>query len=194
MNIIKSITAHEMARRFAVGEVNSQFFFSQDESIKNETLQFLTSGDYALECIGIQRHWESRGIFIKSLPKDTEWSLAKLRLSENEFAQLRTVNVDGWINYTSGSLRLVDAAIFLHSNPTIDPRVMAVISSCNQGMFEICGITLFGQSFERPLTIVEGTARLVTLYLNYVQKKSCLIYNNEIEVVVGLSHSNWCFS
>ncbi len=194
MNIVENITEHEMDRRFAIGEVHSQFFFSPDESIIQETLSFLTSGDHELERRGIQRHWRSRGGFVNSLPEDTEWSLAKLRLTENEFVQLHTVNVNGWVSYTSGSLRLIDAAIFLQANPSRDPRVSAIISAFNQGQFEICGITFFGQTIEGPFTIVEGTARLVALYLNCVQKNTSPLCMEEIEVVLGLSHSNWHFS
>ena len=74
-----------MARRFAIGEVHSQFFFTPDESITKETLSFLTSGDHELECRGIEQHWKTREGFVKSLPIDTAWNLAKLKLSEEEF-------------------------------------------------------------------------------------------------------------
>jgi hypothetical protein len=194
MNIKENITKHEMARRFAMGEVRSQFFFSQEEENKEETLHFLNSDNFNFERLGIQRHWKSRGNFVNSLPEDTEWSLAKLRLSEDEFVRLHTVNVDGWVSYTSGSLRLVDAAFFLQANPERDPRVSAIISACNQGQLEICGITLLGRTIEGPFTIVEGTARLVALYLNCVQKNTSPLCMEEIEVVLGLSHSNWHFS
>lgn len=194
MNIVEKLTEHEMARRFAIGEARSQFFFSQEELKKQETLHFLTSGDHDLERRGIQRHWKTRGSFVNSLPKDTEWSLAKLSLSEDEFARFRTVNVDVWLIYTNGSLMLIDAAIFLQENPSRDKRVAEVISACKQGQLEICGITLFGRALEGPLTIVEGTARLVALYLNCVQKNLSLLCAEEIEVVLGLSDSNWSFS
>ena len=194
MNIVENITEHEMARRFAIGEVHSRFFFTPEESIRREALSFLTSGYHKLECRGIEQHWKARGTFVKSLPADTVWSLAKLRLSENEFAQLHTVNVDGWVSYTNGSLRLIDAAIFLQANPGRDPRVSAIISACNQGQLEICGITLFGQTLNGPFTIVEGTARLVALYLNCVQKNTSPLCTDEIDIVLGLSSSKWRFS
>jgi len=180
-----------MERRFAIGEVYS-YYFCPDELYRKETLNFLTSGDYALERLGIQRHWEwSRRDFVNSLPNDTEWSLAQLRLSEDEFARLRTVNDGGWISYTDGSLRLVDAAIFLQANVHVDQRVAAVISACNQGQCEMCGITLFGHTLEGQLTIVEGHSRLVALYLNSVQKQSTTLCTEEIEVVLGISCSKW---
>jgi hypothetical protein len=194
MYIVREITKHEMVRRFAIGEVYSHFF-SQDEPYRQETLNFLTSGNDELERCGIQRHWGwSRGAFVSSLPNDTEWSLARLRLSEDEFARLRIVNGGGWMRYTDRSLRLVDAAIFLQANPGCDRRVAEIISALNRGQCEMCGITLFSHSLEGPFTIVEGTARLLALYLNCIQKKSTILCTEEIEVVLGLSHSNWRFS
>jgi hypothetical protein len=193
MYIVKNITKHEMNRRFVIGEVYSEFFPSRDELYKQETLNFLNSGDVDLEHIGIQRHWK-RGNFLNFLPNDTAWSLSQLRLSEDEFARLRTVNDGDWIKYTNRSLRLIDAAIFLQANPGSDQRVAEVISAFNRGQCEMCGITLFSDSLEGPFTIVEGTARLVALYLNCIQKKSTILCTEEIEVVFGLSHSKWRFS
>ena len=194
MNILENITKHEMVRRFAIGEVYSQFFYTRNESIRREALSFLNSGDHELECRGIAQHQRSRGIFVKSLPADTVWSLAKLSLSENEFSKLHTVNVDGWVGYTKGSLRLIDAAIFLQEYPDIDSRVSGIISACKQGQLEICGITLFGQTLNGPFTIVEGTARLVALYLNCVQKNTSPLCSDEIDIVIGLSSYRWSFS
>ena len=183
-----------MTRRFAIGEVNSGFFFSHDEANRKKTLQLLTSGDRSLESLGIQNHRRTRGHFVDSLPADTEWYLAKLCLSVDEFVQLQTVNVDGWIRYTNGSLKLIDAAIFLQTNPHTDPRVTDVITACNQGQIELCGITLFGRTLDGSLTIVEGTARLVAMYLACVQQRSHLLGMEEIEIVLGLSKENWSFS
>lgn len=194
MKILENITEHEMARRFAIGEVHSQFFFSNDESTRQEVLSFLTSGDYDLENRGIEHHWKSRGNFVKSLPTDTEWSIAKLCLSKNDFSQLYTVNRDGWVEYTNNSLRLIDAAIYLQENPDRDPRVSAIISACNQGQIELCGITLFSQTIKGTFTIVEGTGRLVALYLNCVQKNTSPLCKDEIDIVLGLSTSLWRFS
>jgi len=194
MKIIKNITAHEMARRFALGEVHSRFFFPHEESVEQETIQFLTSGDYTLERRGIERHWKSHGPFVDSLPKDTDWHLAKLNLSEDEFSIFHTVNVDGWIRYTNRSLKLIDAAIYLQANPGCDQRVDAIISAFKKNQFEFTGITLFGQKMEGPLTIVEGTARLVALYLNCFQKNIRALCDEEIQVVIGLSQAKWHFS
>lgn len=194
MIILRKIDRHEMARRFAIGEVNSGFFFSRDEIDKKKTLQLLTSGDYNLECLGIDNHRRTRGHFVDSLPRDTGWYLAKLRMSEDEFEQLRTVNVDGWVRYTNGSLRLIDAAIFLEANPEADSRVAEVIGACKQGRIELCGITLFGRTTDGPLTVVEGTARLVTLYLTHVKQRSCPPILEDVEIALGLSEVNWSFS
>ena len=193
MIIQKKVDKHEMARRFAIGEVNSGFFFSQDATDKQKTLQLLVSGDFELECFGIQNHRRTRGHFVDTLPKDTEWHLARLRLSEDEFVRLRTVADDGWRKYTNGSLKLIDAATFLQTNPKVDSRVTAMIAACDQGRIELCGITLFGITLDGPLTIVEGTARLVALYLTCVKAMSCPLNLQDIEVILGLSAAPWSF-
>jgi len=177
-----------------MGEVNSGFFFSQDEVDRNRTLQLLTSGNYTDERSGIRNHQITRGGFIKSLPQDTKWYLAKLHMSEDEFGRLRTVNVDGWVNYTKGSLMLTDAAIFLEASPQADQRVTEIVDACKQGTIELCGITLFGRTTDGLLTVVEGTARLVSLYLTCVKQRSCQLNLEDIEVVLGLSETRWCFS
>jgi hypothetical protein len=194
MIILREIDRHEMARRFAIGEVNSGFFFSPDETDRKKTLQLLTSGDHDLERLRIQRHQRTRGGFIDSLPRDTEWHLAKLPMSADEFELLRTVNVDGWVKYTNGSLRLIDAAIFLEANPEADPRVTEIISACKQGRIELCGITLFGRTTDGPLTVVEGTARLVSLYLTCAKQRSCPLSLEDVEIALGLSETRWSFS
>ena len=182
-----------MARRFAIGEVHSEFFYSKDESIKQETIKLLTSGNHELECRGIQKHTFRRR-YIVDLPNDTQWHIAQLRLSEEEFARLRTVKITGWEEYTNGSFKLIDAANYLDANPNRDPRVAAVISACEKGKLCMYGITLLGKTLTSPLTIVEGTARLVAIYLKCVQNKSSPLCTEKIEVVIGLSDSTWCFS
>ncbi len=194
MRIIRGISAHEMARRFAIGEINSNFFHSKDEPYKQETVRLLTSGDPTREVQGIQRHWQTRRAFVNSLPGDTQWNLARLDLAKDEFARLETIRDTGWINYTGGSLKLVEAANSLQLNPNRDPRVAAIVSACKQGKLDLRGITLLGQTDVGPFTIVEGSARLVALYLCCVLSTSSPICANDIEVVVGLSPTRWSWS
>ncbi len=192
MIILKKVDKHEMARRFAIGEVNSQFFFSEDEATKRETLRCLRSGDRELERVGIQSHWRTRGPFIESLPKFTSWHVATLGLDEAQFLTLRTVSDAGWMKYTNGSRKLVDAARFLHLNPDADRRVRAIVEAHQHGQAERCGITLLGKRRTGPFTIVEGTGRLIALYLTNIHAKPPLGFElKEIEIVVGLSWWNW---
>ena len=50
------------------------------------------------------------------------------------------------------------------------------------------------QTLKGPFTIVEGTARLVALYLNCVHKKTSPLCLDEIDIVLGLSACKWSFS
>lgn len=194
MKIIRGITAHEMARRFAIGEIRSQFLLAPDKEYRDETLRFLTSGNPDFELEGIRRHQLTRGEFVNSIPRDTNWHLALLSLSNDEFARLRTINRDGWRTYSNGTLRLVDAATYLREDPSRDTRVAKIITACQWGTLEMLGITLFAQTVQGPYTIVEGTGRLVVLYLCCILSTSSLICTDEVEVILGISSTHWQFS
>ncbi len=189
MRIIRSVSSHEMARRFAIGEVNSSFFHSNDERHRQETLQLLQSGNLMSEIEGIRRHRLTRAALVDSVPSDTEWNLARINLSKEEFAQLQTIRDPGWINHTGGTLRLVDAATSLQADPGRDNRVTDVVSACKQGQLELRGITLLGQSLSGPFSILEGTARLVALYLCCVISTVGPYCGEDMEIMLGLSQT-----
>ena len=194
MRIVSEISAHEMARRFAIGEVTSQFFASGDHRYREETLAFLASGDKGLELEGIRRHHKTRGSFVKSIPPSTRWHIARLELSMDEFQRLNTIRDTGWIDLTNSTLKLVDVAQLMEKDPGRDPRLAEVITACKRGRLELRGITLFGQTEEGSLTIVEGTARLVALYLACVLRKASPHCAQNVEVVLGISDTTWRWS
>lgn len=117
MNIIQEIGFHEMQKQWAIGEVKSQFFYSKDPAIQEETLLLLKSGDPSKEAEGIKRHQKKRGCFVGSIPADTKWFLASLDIAEDEFGGLRTIRDPGWEKYSRGSYLLCDAANYLIKNP-----------------------------------------------------------------------------
>jgi hypothetical protein len=179
-----------MMIRFAIGEVRSNFFFSNDEAFRAETLGLLTSGDVLREDQGLRRHQESRGRFLESLPRDTRWHLAMLRTNRVEFDQLRTINDAAWLRYSRGTRRLVDAAAFLAGDERRDPRV-STISKQFPGNVELRGITLLGKDPEGTSVIVEGTARLVAVCQRCLAGSGPGGCPDELEVVLGLTASKW---
>ena len=195
MNIISEIDRHEALRRWAIGEVKSQFFYSKDPAIQEETLSLLKSGDPSKEAKGIKRHHQKRGCFIGSIPADTKWSLASFRVVENEFQGLRTIRDKGWKRFSSGSYLLCDAANYLIKNPCEDrQRVQSIIRELRHGNVNLTGITLWSMTKEGPYTIAEGTARLVAIYYLCILQGLKLFENNTAEVVVGISKTKWCWS
>jgi hypothetical protein len=178
-----------MVRRWAIGEIYSQFFQAPDEESKKETLRLLTSENSELEVEGIERFYQQSGreAFVASIQEGKDWFLSKMSLSSNEFQLLRTNNSAGWGRYSAGTFKLVDAANFLQANSDCDPRVKGVIAGCKRGTLEMTGITLVEQTPPSSYTIVEGNARLVALYLCCVVCKSGPYCGDSVEVVLGVS-------
>ncbi|MCG6537998.1 MAG: hypothetical protein L7F78_25605, partial [Syntrophales bacterium LBB04] len=79
-------------------------------------------------------------------------------------------------------------------SPGEDRRVDPIISAFKKGQVEMAGITLFGSTREGPFTIVEGTGRLVAVYLRNIAEPFSPRLQDEIEVVLGLSATRWRFS
>ncbi len=193
MRTIRKASFHEVLLRFAIGEVNSDFA-PEDQEYRQRTLSLLVSGDPILESEGIERQLQLRRQFLHSIPTDTQWGLANLGLTKAEFSPLYTIREEGWIKLTGGTLRLIDAANLINSDPTRDRRIAAVVSSCKQGRLELRGVTLLTQTERGPFTIVEGTARLLALYLCCILGASSPHCSEDLEVAVGLSKSTWRWS
>jgi len=186
MKIVREITSHEMLRRFAIGEVFSEFYDTPTDEHRNKTLLLLKSGEQNKEIEGIKRALAKRQCLVKSLPP-AKWYLANLPLTHNQFSAIHTINDPGWVSYSGGTHKLIDAANNLRDAPGKDKRVDAIMSTFKQGNVEMQGITLIGQSKEGPFTIVEGNARLVSVYLCCMYEHSSPIRQSNIEVVLGIT-------
>ena len=193
MKIIREITFQEMLRRFAIGEVFSDFYRAPSNESRNETLQLLESGKHSQETEGIERVLSGRHFLVKSLPQETKWYLAKLPITLDNFLAIQTINDSGWVNHSGGTQKLIDAAINLRDAPGKDIRVDSIVSAFKQGNVEMRGITLMGQSENGPYTIAEGNGRLVAVYLCCVDEQSSPICKSEIEVVLGTTEIRWNF-
>ena len=198
MNIISEIDFHKMKRRWAIGEVNSQFFYCKDPTVRKETLAWLKSGDPIKEEKGIKRHHKSRGInYINTIPPDTKWFLAYLPITESEFRKFRTIlskKNKGWNLYSGGSYLFLDAVNYLIKNPDADPRIKSIINKFQYQYIELTGITFISRNNKGPYIIAEGTARLVAIYYHCILNKVKIFENNAIEVVLGVSKTKWHWS
>lgn len=195
MNIISEIDRHEALRRWAIGEVKSQFFYSQNPDIQEETLLLLKSGDRDKEAEGIRRHHKKRGCYIGSIPADTKWSSTSFDVVEDKFQGLRTIRDNNkWNEYSSGTYLFCVAANYLIRNPGADQRISSIIRGLPDGNVCLTGITLISDAKEGAYTIAEGTARLVAIYYHCIFKGTKLFANNAIEVSLGISKTKWYWS
>jgi len=178
-----------MLRRWALGELDSQFFGGNDNS-RSEVKELLESGNPEREVEGTQKALCHRAAFINSIPADTEWYLAALPLANSEFASIKTIKDSaGWQAYTRGSYLLSDAVNYLLANPGVDQRVASIIARFPN--VSLTGITMIAENPEGILTIAEGTARMVALYKHRVLDRA---FVNPVEVALGLSKTKWSWS
>lgn len=175
-------------RRWALGEVMSQFFHEQSNTYKQETLSFLRSKNEYEISEGIRRHQLTRGLLISLIPKETKWYLAKLPVTESELSKLYTIRGTGWERYSGGTFKLSDTSAFIQRNPTEDMRVAAIISGLEVGIFEPTGITLIGRAETGPYQILEGNGRLVSIYIQSVFRNEMSNWLSGIDVVLGHVH------
>jgi hypothetical protein len=190
MRIARDTSWHEMRRRFVLGELASSRFGFSDDRKHMEVKALLESGDRAKECEDILRHRNHIDYWV-SLPRETQWKIAYLRLTDHEFRRLRTFPGEGWRKHTNGSFRLVDAAVAIEIDPDRDPDVAAVISACQSGELNSVGITLHSQPALDVYTVVEGSARLVALFLCCVKAQLVDHCASDIEVILGVSQNRW---
>ena len=183
-----------MLRRFAIGEVYSEFYDSPTDRHRQESFCLLTSGNSESEIEGIKRVLARRAEYVNSVPDGTRWYLAKLTISEKSFSDLRTINEPEWVRRSRGTKKLIDAAFFIRDCKGLDQRIDSIISGFKKSQVEMVGITLFGSTREGPFTIVEGTGRLIAVFLCYIAELSSLSSHDELEVVLGLSTTQWVFS
>lgn len=198
MNIISEIDRHEALRRWAIGEVNSEYFcrsYGSDPALREQTLVLLKSGNPIKEAEGIRRHQCIRAPLICRIPWDTRWFLASLNVIEDEFQGLRTIRDNNkWNEYSSGTYMFCVAANYLIRNPGADQRISSIISGLPDGNVCLTGITLISDAKEGPYTIAEGTARLVAIYYHCIFKGTKLFANNAMEVSLGVSKTKWYWS
>lgn len=132
MKIIRKITFHEMLRRFAVGEAFSEFNHSPNDEHRKEMLRLLKSGKQNQEIKGINRILAGRKILLESFPKKAKWYLANLPVTLDQFSTIQTINDPGWVSYSGGTQKLIDAATNLRDAPGTDIRIDAIVSAFRQ--------------------------------------------------------------
>ena len=191
----------EMRRRFALAEIDSNVFKQENTAILNgkhltgeekERLRnMLMSNNPQDVCNSISEHVHGGYVYRNIIaPKMVKyWYVAQLDATLDEFKRLRVIRTPFWGCLSKDTYELTIAA----TNPMTRmkvPRIEEIISMVlNGGSINLTGITLIcaeGEKTVGPWTIVEGHARLITIYLQLNGDLPIRYKSKEIEVVLGV--------
>lgn len=185
MKLIKKITRHEMLKRWAIAELNSEFFNVQNEEGRIKILTFLTSNNIKEEEIGINKVLAFKKDLVEWLPLNLQWFLARLHIVRAEMDLIYTLNVPGWETNTKGTFLISTAALNIMENPSLEPRVTGILDALKKKNVEMKGITLLADRLSGPYTAVEGNGRLTSIYIARILEKTKVL-GDEIEIVLGI--------
>lgn len=186
MKLIEKIDRHEVLRRWAVGEVYSEFFNPLYESSRQETLAMLLSGSHYLESEGIANVLELKQGLVDSISLYINWYRAYLELNKADLDMVYTLQLPGWARNTEGSYLISDAARNIHEVPLLDARVTGIYRALKNKEVKLDGITLLAVDKVGPYVAIEGTGRLTSIYIAQQLDHLDLIDNNQIEITLGL--------
>ncbi|CAM4405909.1 hypothetical protein SAMN06265348_11792 [Pedobacter westerhofensis] len=186
MKLIEKINRHEVLRRWAVGEVYSEFFNPVYESSRQETLTMLLSGSHYLEKEGIDHVLELKQGLVDSISLYINWYRAILELNKSDLDMVYTLQLPGWRRNTDGSYLISDAARNISQVPHLDSRVTGIYRALKNKEVKLEGITLLAVDKVGPYVAVEGTGRLTSIYMAQQLDHLDIMDNNEVEVTLGL--------
>lgn len=186
MKIIEKIDRHEVLKRWAIGEVYSEFFNPAYESHREETLAMLNSGSRYLEMEGIDMVLEMKQVLVDSLSNYIKWYKAILEINKSDLDMIYTLQLPGWERNTQGSYLIADAARNIQRIPYLDTRVTGILGALKRNEVNLEGITLLAVDKIGPYVAVEGNGRLTGIYMAQQLEKLDLIEKNQIEITLGL--------
>jgi len=186
MKLIEKIDRHEVLRRWAVGEVYSEFFNPLYESSRQETLAMLLSGSKYLEKEGIDNVLELKQGLVDSISLYINWYRATLELNKSDLDLVYTLQLPGWERNTEGSYLIADAARNIQQVPYLDARVTGIYRALKNKEVKLEGITLLAVDKIGPYVAVEGTGRLTSIYMAQRLEHLDIIANNQVEITLGL--------
>jgi len=186
MKLIEKINRHEVLRRWAVGEVYSEFFNPLYDAAREETLTMLLSGNNYLEQEGIDNVLELKQSLVDSISRHINWYKALLEINKSDLDMIYTLQLPGWERNTDGSYLVADAARKIHDLPNLDKRVTGIYKGLKNNEVKLVGITLLAVDRVGPYVAVEGTGRLTGIYMAQQLEHLDLIEDNQIEVTLGL--------
>lgn len=186
MKLIEKIDRHEVLRRWAIGEVYSEFYNPIDDCGRQETLALLLSGNSYLEKEGIDNVLEFKQGLVDSISHHISWYRALLEINKSDLDMVYTLQLPGWERSTEGSFLIADAARNIQQLPYLDSRVTAIYRALKNNEVKLEGITLLAVDKIGPYVAVEGTGRLTSIYMAQQLDHLNLLDNNQVEITIGL--------
>lgn len=186
MKIVEKIDRHEVLKRWAIGEVYSEFFNPAYEFHRADTLAMLQSGSRYLEAEGIDLVLELKQVLVDSLSQYIKWYKAILEINKSDLDMVYTLQLPGWERNTEGSYLIADAARNIRQLPYLDKRVSGIYEAFKNQEARLEGITLLAVDKIGPYVAVEGNGRLTAIYMAQQIDKLNLIQDNQIEITLGL--------
>ncbi|MGY0036912.1 hypothetical protein [Pedobacter sp. NJ-S-72] len=142
MKLIEKIDRHEVLRRWAIGEVYSEFFNPLYEAGRQETMNMLLSGSRYLEREGIGMVLEFKQSLVDSISLYVKWYSAVLEINKSDLDMVYTLQLPGWERNTDGTYLVADAAKNINEMPYLDTRVTGIYNSLKDRNVKLQGITL----------------------------------------------------
>ncbi|KIO74597.1 hypothetical protein TH53_25540 [Pedobacter lusitanus] len=186
MKLIEKIDRHEVLRRWAIGEVYSEFFNPLYEFGRDETMKMLLSGSRYLEREAIDMVLEFKQNLVDSISLYVKWYRAILEINKSDLDMVYTLQLPGWEKNTDGSFLVADAARNINEMPDMDARISGIYQSLKDRDVKLQGITLLAVDKIGPYVAVEGTGRLTSIYMAQQLNNLDLIQDNQVEVALGL--------
>ena len=186
MKLLEKIDRHEVLRRWAIGEVYSEFFRPLYEENRKETLTMLLSGSPYLEREGIDKVLELKQGLVDSISLYINWYRALLEINKSDLDMVYTLQLPGWERNTNGTFLIADAAKNIQNVPYLDARVTSIYSALKKKKVKLDGITLLAVDKIGPYVAVEGTGRLTSIYIAQQLDHLDLLEKNQVEITLGL--------
>lgn len=92
MKLIEKIDRHEVLRRWAIGEVYSEFYRPLYNSGREETMDMLLSGNHYLEKEAIAQVLEFKQNLVDSMSLHIKWYSAMLEINKSDLDLVYTCN------------------------------------------------------------------------------------------------------
>lgn len=186
MKIIKEISKHEVLKRWAIGELDSEFFKAGNTIDKLEMLSMLISENEAVEVAAVEQILIFKQELVNALDPELKWYLATLELNQLEMDAILTLDVPEWDLISRSTYQLSEAAKNIFENPSLDLRITGILNGLKNSRVQLKGITLLSEDVEGPYMAIEGNARLTAIYIHNLLKNNKNDCIESIEIALGV--------